>query len=416
MADPKLEYEAGQTATTMTALTDSGDHLKFNSAAELWSNRSGYAASVKPNGVLTGLAAAVAASGTSNYVDTSAGTCNLQGVETSVSASTDNDCPRADATYVVLNFASGGYTNCVASDIGKAVVDNPTGDSGTLIAYNNVTRQWIVDQDDSGDVFDDDDATVSITEGTGAGTMNAVGAVASHKICSITVNSAGSIAVVEGTEGSAFSATRGAIGGPPWIPTTSIEIAQVRYTSGSAAAVAAAEIYQVPGTHREMALFPTWEEERIRVTDGAIGYAGPTFASALDTIHSDNGGTATAAKKVYASYYTPSFAQIAKVSDFVRPANSYSVSSTGYYGGAIGKRSTNIGQGSFKAHTSTLNEGFMAYEGDDLWFRFKNDRLLTLPCVYCQGTLGIAETFAVDGSIEVSATISAESAGERVLS
>ena len=37
----KLEYEAGQQAVAMAALTDSGDHLKFNSAATLWSGRAG---------------------------------------------------------------------------------------------------------------------------------------------------------------------------------------------------------------------------------------------------------------------------------------------------------------------------------------------------------------------------------------
>lgn len=415
MADPKLEYEAGQTAVAMTALTDSGDNMTFNSAAELWSNRGGYAADVKPNGVLTGLVVTAAASGTSNYVDTSAGTCNLQGVETTVAASADNDCVRPDATYIVLTLASDGYVNCVAGDIGKAVVGDVTGDAGTLVAYDNTRRLWVVDQTDSGDVWDDDDEAMTITDGTGDGTLSAVGAACTHKICSITVNSSGAIAVVAGQEGTSFSTTRGAIGGPPWIPTTSIEIAQVRYTASAAAAVDSDDIYQVPGTHREMALFPTWEEERIRVTNGAIGYAGPTFAAAMDEIHSDDSGTTTAAKKVYASYYTPSFAQIPKASSFKRPANSHSVSSTEYYGGAKATRSTSIGQGSFTVLTDTLNEGVLAYEGEDLWFRFKNDRLLTLPCVYTQGVLGLAETFQVDGGIEVACTISAEAAGERVL-
>jgi hypothetical protein len=35
--------------------------------------------------------------------------------------------------------------------------------------------------------------------------------------------------------------------------------------------------------------------------------------------------------------------------------------------------------------------------------------------VYCQGVLGIAETFNVDGTIEVAATISAEAQGKRIL-
>lgn len=336
MADPKLEYEAGQTAVAMAALTDSGDHMTFNSASELWSNRSGYTAIVRPNGVLTGLKITPAASGTDNLVDVSAGTVNIAGVETTVAAATD----------------------------------------------------------------------VAITRATPTDT---------HIVCSVTINSAGAIAVVAGAGHTAFSATRGADGGPPWIPTTSIEIAQVMLSASAAAAIDADEIYQVPGTHREMALFPTWEEERIRVTSGAIGYAGPTFASALELIHSDDAGTNKTTKKIYASYYAPSFAQISKASGFKRPANSHSVSSTEYYGGARATRSTSIGQGSFTVLTDTLNEGVLAYEGEDLWFRFRNDRLLILPCVYCQGVLGVAETFQADGGIEVACTISAEVAGDRVL-
>jgi hypothetical protein len=415
MADPRLDYEAGQTAVAMTALTDSGDHMTFTSAAELWSNRAGYTPSVKPNGVLTGLAVSVAATGTSDCVDVSAGTCNLAGVETTVAADTDVACARPDATYFILNFVADGYVSAVAGDIGKTVVGGITNDSGKLVAYNNSTRQWLISEVDSEDEFDDDDESITITSGTGAGTLNGVGVRPTHRINSVTITSAGEVAVVQGTEGTSFSTTRGAIGGPPWIPTTSIEIAQVRYTTAASAAVDADEIFQVPETHREMALFPVWEEERIRVTAGAIGYAGPTFASALSVIHSDDSGTTTAAKKVYASYYTPSFSMIAKASDFVRPANSYSVSSTEYYGGAKATRSTSIGQGSFKAMTSTLNEGFLLFEGEELWFRFRNDRLLTLPCVYSQGVLGVAETFATDGGIEIAATISAEVPGARVL-
>jgi len=336
MADPRLDYEAGQTAVAMTALTDSGDNKTFNSAAELWSNRAGFTPTVRPNGVLTGLVVSVAASGTNNMVDVSGGTCWLAGEETDITADTD----------------------------------------------------------------------VEITRATTADT---------HIINSITVTAAGAIAVVAGTDGTAFSATRGAEGGPPWIDNDAIEIAQIKTTSFTAAAVTASEIVQVPGSSRETALFPVWEQERIRVSNGALGYAGVTFASELAEIHSEDAGVTAATKQVYASYYTPTFAQVPKASDFVRPSNSYSVSSTEYYGGAMGSRSRSIGQGSFTGYTNSLTEGFLVFEGEELWFKFRNDRLVTLPAVYCQGVLGIAETFQTDGSIEIAATISAESQGERIL-
>jgi hypothetical protein len=337
MADPRLDYEAGQTAVAYTALSDAGDNKTFNSAAELWSNRAGYTPSVRPNGVLTGLAVSVAASGTNNMVDVAGGTVWLAGVETTITAATDVAITRA------------------------------------------------------------------ITPDT-------------HNINSITITAAGAVAVVAGTDGTAFSTTRGDAGGPPYIDNDAIEIAQVKTTSNTAGAVTASEIVQVPGSSREMALFPVWEEKRIRVTNGVQGYAGVDFASELQAIHSEDAGSTVATKLVYASYYTPTFAQIPKASDFVRPANSYSVSSTEYYGGAMGSRSTSIGQGSFTGYTSTMNEGFMQFEGEELWFKFRNDRLLTTPCIYAQGVLGIAETFPADGTIEISATISAQNQGERVLS
>jgi len=313
MADPRLDYEAGQTAVAMTALTDSGDNKTFNSAAELWSNRAGF---------------------------TPAGTAWIAGVEVDISAATDETITRADNT-----------------------------ESDT------------------------------------------------HKISSVTITALGDIAIVAGADHISFDTDRGEDGGPPWIDNAAIEIAQVKLTDDddNAAPITAAEIVQVPGSSRETALFPVWEQERIRVSNGAFGYAGITFASALDACHSENAGTTTAAKEVYASYYTPSFSQVPKASDFVRPANSYSVSSTEYYGGAMGSRSTSIQQGSFTGYTESLTEGFLVFEGEELWFKFRNDRLVTLPAVYCQGVLGIAETFNTDGSIEVAATISAQSQGERIL-
>jgi hypothetical protein len=340
MADPRLDYEAGQTAVAMTTLSDSGDNKTFNSAAELWSNRAGFTPTVRPNGVLTGCVVTPAASGTDDLVDVSAGTAWIAGVEVDIPAATDQTITRA------LESAS-----------------------------------------------------------------------ETHKISSVTITALGAIAIVPGADHTAFDTDRGADGGPPWIDNAAIEIAQVKLTDDddNAAPIVASEIVQVPGSSRETALFPTWSVDRIRVANGALGYAGITFDSALDACHSENAGTTVAAKLVYASYYTPTFAQIPKASDFVRPANSYSVSSTEYYGGATGSRSQSIGQGSFNAYTSTMTEGFMSFEGEELWFKFRNDRLVTVPAVYCQGVLGIAETFPTDGSIEIAATISAESQGERIL-
>lgn len=83
----KLQYEAGQTSTSMTTLTNSGDETTFTSSASLWSKRSGYAPVVRPNGLLTGGAITPHASD-NDKVNIAALTLNLNGVVTSVSAGT----------------------------------------------------------------------------------------------------------------------------------------------------------------------------------------------------------------------------------------------------------------------------------------------------------------------------------------
>lgn len=82
----KLEYEAGQNLVSIAALTDSGDHTNFTSASSLWSNRSGYAPVVRPNGLLTG--GAITTHASNNTVNVAALTLNLNGVVTSVSSGT----------------------------------------------------------------------------------------------------------------------------------------------------------------------------------------------------------------------------------------------------------------------------------------------------------------------------------------
>lgn len=228
---------------------------------------------------------------------------------------------------------------------------------------------------------------------------------------SVTVTSAGAIAIVDGTEGSALSDVRGVAGGPPFIPVGDIEIAQIHCTTKAAAAVLATEIKVVIGTHVERFDFPTWEENRIVVSDGILGLAGVEFTSALPLSH-----TASVPKKIYAEYYTPELAEIPRTADFVRPAESHSVSSTQVYGGTVGATSKSLGQGSFTAYLSSgISDGILKLEGENLWFKFQPDRLLT-PYVICQGILGVMEAYPVDNAITAKFTISAEEAGKRIVS
>jgi hypothetical protein len=319
----KLEYEAGQTVTAMSALTDSGDATIFTSAASLWSGKSGYTPTVRPNGLLTGGVVIPAAAAGNNNVDVSALTCNLAGVVTSVAAA--------------LN--------------------------------NAITRP----------------------------------ATAVSKVNSITVNSSGAIAVVAGVDGTttAFVETRGAAGGPPLIPVGSIEIAQVRVTSNTAAVITAAQIYSVVGTHTEMANYPLYN---VNYNSGRV-----EFLSALPKIH-----TGTLAKGVYASYSAPIFSEISLASDFKPPETTHSVSSTQIYNTTLGSTSQTLGQGSFTAYLEDgISDALVQEKNENLWFRFYADRYKT-PYLLTQGKLGISRTFPAGDSIQAACTISATSAALEV--
>jgi hypothetical protein len=314
----KLQYEAGQTAYPMSALTDSGDATIFTSSAELFSKKSGYAPDVRPNGLITGGAVIPAVSGTNDKVDVAALSVYLAGVKTAVAAATD----------------------------------------------------------------------VSITRGLTTDT---------HNITSITVTSAGAIAAVSGVDGTSFTETRGGNGGPPLIPVGSVEIAQVRTTSVTAAAVDDTEIFSVVGLHQERYDYPIFD---IDYLTGQV-----VFASALPKIH-----TGTVAKKVYASYAEPIFSDISLASDFTPAETTHSVSSTQIYGGTLGSSSSSLGQASFNAYLNDgVSDALVGLKNEILWFKFLPDRykdqyMLTL------GKLGISRTFPAGGNIEAACTISAETA------
>lgn len=316
----KLQYEAGQSSTAMTLLTNSGDETTFTSAATLWSRRSGFAPVVRPNGLLTGGVITPHASD-NDKVNVAALTLNLNGVVTTVNA-----------------------------------------------------------------------GTATITRGVSSDT---------HSITSITINSSGSIAAVAGTDGTSFSETRGAAGGPPLIAVDSVEIGQVRTTSVSAGLVVASEVFQVVGTHQERADFPLFN---INYGSGSV-----TFLSALPEIH-----TGPVPKRVYASYAAPIFSDVQLASDFVPPETTHSVTSTQVYGTTLGSSSSTLNQGTFTAYLQNgVSDALVSLKNQELWFRFYPDRYAA-PYILAQGKLGIARTFPAGDNIAAACTISASAAATEV--
>lgn len=76
-----------------------------------------------------------------------------------------------------LEFLSTGYTSAVVGDVGDTVVGGTSGATGTLDSYDNTTRKWLLTTTDD---FTDGEA-ITITGGTGAGTLIASGAQTGYK-------------------------------------------------------------------------------------------------------------------------------------------------------------------------------------------------------------------------------------------
>jgi len=167
----------------------------------------------------------------------------------------------------------------------------------------------------------------------------------------------------------------------------------VRVTTSAAAVITAAQIFSVPGVHKELALEP------IFTVDSKTGNI--TFASALPLIH-----TGVIAKAVYAEYYEPIFADIPIASDFVPSANSHTVNSKQYYGTTRGSVASSLGQGSF---TVVLNDGindpFLQEEDQTIWFQFFPDRYQG-SYILDQGKLGIKMSFPPGDDITAACTVS----------
>lgn len=229
------------------------------------------------------------------------------------------------------------------------------------------------------------------------------------KVNSITMTSAGNISVVVGTDGAsaAFSETRGASGGPPFILVDSVEVAQVRFTTSAAATVIAAEIFQTVGTHVERFDFPSFTSNNIGLGSNtpiaAQKNAHVLMESALPLSH-----TADVPKRVYIQYYTATMSDLARTFGFVPVDNSHSVSSTQYYGGTIATASRSLGQGSFTALlTDGVTDNLVTNKDQVLTVQFFPDRNKT-PFILTQGAIGLGRTYPFDNQIQAEVTISSE--------
>lgn len=264
-----------------------------------------------------------------------------------------------------------------------------SGNDNVAVAALTLFAPGMTGADSDGIVTVAADATVAVSRGATTNT---------HRITSITIASDGTITPVAGIDHTAFSETRGATGGPPYIPVGSVEIGQVRTTSVTAAVVLAAEIFAVPGTHLELADQPGC------TLDPATGEL--TFYDALPLTH-----TGDVPKKVYLKGATPIFAKLQNADSWVAARESNSISSIDTYDGPVGSASSSLGQASF---TAVLKDGItdpvLSKRGQNIWVEYRPNEDNLLPKELTQGLLAVSVTNPARGSKVGSFTLTSEKA------
>jgi len=320
----QIQYESAQSLVSFAAMTDSGDHMVFTSAANVWSGRGNYAPVVRPDGVVSGINILSAGTG-NNEIDNIAFTAWLAGVLKEVSATTTSITRASSLTHVINS--------------------------------------------------------IILTDTT--------------------------LSAVKGTEGSAFSTTRDAAGGPPYIPIGSIEIGQIKTSSQTPAVITSSEIFQTPDTHQERADYPLYRRpdntgRGILASSTSRKYAHIEFYSAHPLSH-----TGGVAKKIYIQYYTPTFTTI-ETNGF-SPADVGS--SQGYaqrYEDVFGHKKDSLRAATFKAElTNGITGALPALDGETLLFKFFPDADAA-PYMLTMGVFRFSSAFPQTGDILTSCTVIAK--------
>lgn len=254
---------------------------------------------------------------------------------------------------------------------------------------------------------------VSVSASTGTLTITRDGAL-DYIINSVVCTEAGVLSVITGDpHASAFSTVRGDAGGPPSLPLASIEVAQIKTTSKTAAAVLDTEIFQSPeGGTQERHDYPIYEVYPLGHGNQADDLdkinAYFEFAQALPVSHGATATeAATAAKKVYIKFYEPIFSLIGYSDSFVPADETASISSKQIYRRTIASTTTTLTEGSFNAYLEDgISDNLAKLRGEYLSFKFLPDENKT-PYSLTQGYMNFALSYPVDDEITAAVTISA---------
>ena len=230
-----------------------------------------------------------------------------------------------------------------------------------------------------------------------------------HVINSVTMDSSGTLTATKGVEGTSFSTTRGAAGGPPYIPVDEIELCQVKTSSQTAAVLLSTEIFQsVQGGTQERYDYPIWKTPKSlgdgnQADDPDKENAYLEFASALAASH-----TGDLPKRIWIQYHTPDFLEVEVADEFSEAAITVSTSSTQYYRTTVASKSESLGTASFTMLPSDgISDTLIKLENEKLIFRYYPNVNQT-PYSLTQGWVGFATSNPASDNISTEVTIAAD--------
>jgi hypothetical protein len=189
----------------------------------------------------------------------------------------------------------------------------------------------------------------------------------------LSVDENGTINKTLGTEGGSAS-TRGAAGGPPYIPVDEVLIGYVvmGYFEGSVSGARVVSASEINSDTKEYSAIPS---ANVIFHDGSGNDAQNVgvieFASTLESIHSDDAGATTFTRNVYASYHDVLWESPPSAYDFNLTTDTAIVESQDYNDAAAQK---SVGVDSWSAGGSTYtdhspNDFWTIINGKKRWYR-----------------------------------------------
>lgn len=196
-------------------------------------------------------------------------------------------------------------------------------------------------------------------------------------VSAITVDGAGSFTVTPSTEG-ASSTTRGAAGGPPFIPVDEVLVGYVAmtYYDGSASGEKVVTAGEIDSYSKEYAAIPS---AKVNYYDEDQEVGTIELANVLPEIHAATAaGPGTAVRNVYASYYEPQFEEVPDAKDFSFDEDVSTYKSKAYKDAseetAVGTPSWS---GSFDAYWTRVEDILNLVKGSKRWIKHYPDSDLT---------------------------------------